>query len=67
MTNPIDLQQYLGAVSYPATKDELVRSAEAQGASDEVLRTIRDLPGQRFASAAEVAEACGNPDAAWWT
>ena len=66
MPNPIDLQQYIGAVTYPATKEDIVRSAEAQGASDDVLRAIRDLPGERFGSAAEVTEAYGNPEASWW-
>ena len=67
MANPVDIPQYLGQVAYPATKEELVRSAREQGAADDVLRAIEDLPGERFASAAEVSAACGNPEASWWT
>jgi hypothetical protein len=48
MTNPIQLQRFLGGVDYPATREDLVRHAESQGADREVLDTLRNLPKDRF-------------------
>jgi Protein of unknown function (DUF2795) len=33
-----EVQKFLTSVSYPATKDELLRHAEEQGASDDVVK-----------------------------
>ncbi len=46
--------QYLVTVDFPATKDELVRDAERNGAPADVLRALRAMPPVEFGSTAEV-------------
>jgi hypothetical protein len=57
--NPIQLQKFLRGVDYPADKQTLVRSAPANGADDEVVRTLESLPRDKFNSPNDVSEAIG--------
>ena len=57
--NPIELQRYLRGVDYPASKDDLVRRAEANGADERVRRALGALPAERFDSPNDVSEAIG--------
>ena len=57
--NPIQLQKFLGGVDYPTDKDTLVKHAQGKGADDNVLRTLRELPMDRFNSPNDVSEAVG--------
>jgi hypothetical protein len=57
--NPVQLQKYLAGVDYPATKDDLVSHAQQRGADEELLRTLRSMPGDRFNSPNDVSEAVG--------
>jgi hypothetical protein len=57
--NPVQLQKYLGGVDYPASKEDLMRRAQEQGADNEVMHTLRSLPMQRFNSPNDVSEAIG--------
>lgn len=60
--SPIDLQKHLSGVDYPASKDDLIRTAEDQGADGDVLTAIRNLPDQQFDSPADVSKAYGDAD-----
>lgn len=55
--NPIELQKHLGGVDYPASKDDLVKAAEQQGADDEVLEALRNLPDQEYDAPTAVTKA----------
>jgi hypothetical protein len=57
--NPIQLQKFLGGVDYPADKRTLIQRARDNGADDNVLRTLEDLPADRFNSPNDVSEAFG--------
>jgi hypothetical protein len=46
--NPIHLQKALKGASYPATKDSLVATAKDNGADDEVMSFLNDLPDREF-------------------
>ena len=46
--NPIQMQKYLSGVSYPASRDDLVRHAEQQGADEEVLENLRTMPDREY-------------------
>jgi hypothetical protein len=46
--NPIHLQKALKGVDYPATKDDLVARAKGNGADDEVLNFLNELPDREF-------------------
>lgn len=42
-------------VDFPASKEELVRAAEAAGAPDDVVAALRAIPPEEYANRAEVA------------
>ena len=55
--NPIELQKHLGGVDYPASKDDLVKAAEGNGADDDTLEALRALPDQEYDAPTEVTKA----------
>lgn len=58
LADPGQLQEYLESVDYPATKEELIAAAEAEGAEIGVLETVDLLPNEsEFESPVEVIEA----------
>jgi hypothetical protein len=59
MTNPIQLQKFLGGIDYPADKDTLIQRARDNGAGEDVIKTLKDLPMDRFNSPNDVSEAYG--------
>lgn len=54
---PIEVQKYLGGVSYPASKDDLVRCAEQHDAPEDLRETLAGLPADQFDSPAAVSKA----------
>ena len=58
--NPIQLQKHLTGLDYPASKDEIVRTATEQGADDEIRQVLDRLPDREFETPAEVSEAVGD-------
>jgi len=57
--NPIQLQKYLSGIDYPASKQDLLRRAEEQGADENVLSTLKSLRRDEFNSPNDVSEAVG--------
>ena len=57
--SPFEVQKFLEAVGYPASKRELVREAKKQGAHTSVRSTLEQLPDDQFESPAAVSEAIG--------
>jgi hypothetical protein len=57
--NPIQLQKYLGGVDYPTDKQNLIEHARSKGADENVLKTLQELPMDRFNSPNDVSEAFG--------
>ncbi len=57
--NPIQVQKYLKGVDYPASKQELIKKAQAEGADQNVIQTLQAMPMERFNSPNDVAEAIG--------
>ena len=55
--NPIQLQKNLKGAKYPAKKDDLVKRAEENGASDDMRSLIARLPDREFENPAEVNKA----------
>jgi hypothetical protein len=41
--NPIEVQKHLSGVDYPASKDELVATAESNGAPQEILEALQQM------------------------
>lgn len=57
--NPIQVQKFLGGLDYPIAKQELVEHAKSNGADDEVMATLEQLPFESFNSPNDVSEAIG--------
>ncbi len=57
--NPIQVQKFLKGVDYPASKQELIDKARAEGADQNVVQTLQAMPGERFNSPNDVAQAIG--------
>jgi hypothetical protein len=57
MVSPIDIQKALGGMDYPAKKDDVVKHAEKQGGSDEVLEALRGIDDQEYDTPAAVSKA----------
>jgi hypothetical protein len=55
--NPIQVQQYLKGIQYPADKGHLIKHAEANKAPGEVMETIKNLPERDYISPAHVTKA----------
>jgi hypothetical protein len=55
--NPFEVQKFLEAVGYPASKRELVREAKEQGAHASVRSTLERLPDRDFDNPAAVSKA----------
>ncbi len=57
--SPVQMQKHLKGTNYPASKDDLVRQAQHNQASEEIINTIRHLPADRFGSPKDVMKALG--------
>jgi hypothetical protein len=52
--NPDEVKRALTNADFPATKEELIRAAEAAGAPDNVIAALRAIPPEEYANRAEV-------------
>ncbi|WP_433344483.1 DUF2795 domain-containing protein [Micromonospora sp. CA-111912] len=52
-----ELQEYLAGLDYPASREDLVRWGQENGASTEVLQMLRALPAGEFSSPTELSQA----------
>jgi hypothetical protein len=57
--NPIELQKHLKGASYPAGKDDLVATAERNGAPREIVDALRNAAQDRFDGPDQVQKALG--------
>ncbi|WP_374984286.1 DUF2795 domain-containing protein [Streptomyces fradiae] len=57
--NPIEMQKNLGGVSYPASKEEIVRQARAHGAGEKVMDALESIPDKEYDSPAAVSKEVG--------
>jgi len=60
--NPVEIEKYLEGVDYPAKKNDLIKHARQQGASQDVLEALRDLREGNFTSPVDVNRAVGEVD-----
>ena len=57
--NPVEVERYLKGVNYPAKKNDLIKHAQQNGASQDILETLKDLREENFNSPVEVNRAIG--------
>ncbi|MBW4684410.1 MAG: DUF2795 domain-containing protein [Komarekiella atlantica HA4396-MV6] len=55
--NTVQLQHSLNEVSYPLSKQDLVRYAEEKGIDEKVLRALKRLPSKEYETLADVSKA----------
>ena len=60
--NPVQVEKFLKGVDYPATKEDLIRHAQQQGADQQVLETLKQLPDRTFDGPSGVNKAIGAID-----
>ncbi|MCW2907675.1 MAG: hypothetical protein JWL68_2464 [Actinomycetia bacterium] len=53
----IEVQKALSGMSYPATKDQLIRHAQEHGAGEDILNALRALPEKQYDGPNEVSAA----------
>jgi hypothetical protein len=56
----IEVQSYLKGVEYPASKDDLISTADENEAPDEVIERLQSMEGHQYDGPDEVAEALGD-------
>jgi len=57
--NPVEIERYLKGVDYPAKKNDLIKHARQQGASQDVLEILKDLREENFNGPVDVSKAVG--------
>lgn len=55
--SPIEVQKYLHGLEYPAQREEIIDKAEEEGADDEILNLLQQLPDKEYESPIEVSSA----------
>lgn len=60
IVNPIQIQKFLSDIDYPCDKRELIDTAEAQGADENAMYTLEQLPEREYNSPNDVTEEIGN-------
>lgn len=60
--NPIQLQKHLKGVDYPATKEELIEHAKHNGADENAIAVLEELPDQEYETPTDVSEAVGEAE-----
>jgi hypothetical protein len=57
--NPIEVQKHLSGVDYPASKADIVGTAESNDAPQEVIEALQQMEGEQFDGPDEVMGALG--------
>ncbi|PZE27397.1 MULTISPECIES: DUF2795 domain-containing protein [unclassified Curtobacterium] len=60
--NPIQIQKFLSGIDYPASKDTIVSTAEKEGADDDVLNALKQIPDQEYDAPTAVSSAVSDVD-----
>ncbi|MBF4589034.1 DUF2795 domain-containing protein [Curtobacterium sp. VKM Ac-1395] len=60
--NPIQVQKFLSGIDYPASKDDIVTTAEEEGADDNVLDALKQIPDQEYDGPTAVSKAVSETD-----
>lgn len=55
-TSPIEVQKALKGMDYPAKKQDLIEKARKNGAPQEVMKVLENLPDKEFENAVDVSK-----------
>lgn len=59
-TQSAQVQKSLGGLDFPATREDIIDHAKRNGASNEILQLLEELPRQPYENAGEVTRGFGN-------
>jgi hypothetical protein len=59
LVNPAQVQKFLAGVDYPVSKQTLLDTAQSEGADENVLYTLEQLPERTYNGPNAVAEEIG--------
>lgn len=57
--SPAQVEKYIKGIKFPASKQELIKQAEWNNASDDVLNILDNVPDKQFHSPIEISIAIG--------
>jgi hypothetical protein len=57
MVSPIDIQKALGGMDYPATKEQIVKHAQDNGAGDDVIQALKGIGDREYEGPSGVSQA----------
>jgi len=57
--NPIEVQKHLSGIDYPASKDEVIATAESNGAPQEIIDALQQMEGTQYDGPDDVQAALG--------
>ena len=60
--SPVEVEKYLKGIDYPAKKQDLMKYAQQNGAPQEILNVVKQLPEETFNRPTDVAKAVGEVD-----
>jgi hypothetical protein len=57
--NPIQIQKFLGGIDYPVDKQHLIQKAKEEGADDNVMNILQQLPNREYDSPIAISREVG--------
>jgi hypothetical protein len=57
MPSPIDVQKALSGAKYPSSKQDLIEHAKNNGADDEIVESLKNLPDEEISGPDQVQKA----------
>lgn len=57
--NPVQVQKFLGGLDYPAGKHDILEKAKQEGADENVMQALEQIPDQDYASPVAVSREVG--------
>lgn len=62
MASVDEIMKYISGVPYPATKDDVRDYAESQGADDDVMDELDNLPDETYETPGDIEAALGETE-----
>lgn len=60
--SPSNVAEHLKGIDFPASRNDLETCAKSNGADDEVLEVIRDMPDDQYGDMASVMKGVGEAE-----
>ncbi len=57
--NPVQVQKFLGGLDYPAGKQDIIEKAKQEGADENILQTLEQIPDQDYSSPVAISREVG--------